>query len=321
MGPPNSPPIGGGLDAYLQMLAGGASGDHFLELRFRVGDQQLANEFHRIDARDSLSAAIRRRSRRTDVYVGCAPRTSRQGTKSAVDDVWVLWVECDGAESARRLHRFRPRPALIVASGSGPNCHGYWPLARPMRAPDAEVANYRLAHTLAADLACFDASRILRPPGTWNFKHDPPRPVAVLRAERARFEPRQVLADVPRVDTAAIERRWVSSTRDARRDPLLSIPPAVYVKDLLGVEPGRNRKVRCPFHDDARPSLHVYPTGDRGWCCYACRRGGTIYDMAASVWSLSTRGADFLELRRRLLERFGPELTAAQRLAGRDVAR
>jgi hypothetical protein len=320
MSPSNSPPCGG-LDAYLKMLAGGAPGDHFLELRFRVGEQQFANEFHRIDARDALTSAILRRSRRTDVYVGCAPRTTRQGTKAAVGDVWVLWVECDGAESARRLHRFQPRPALIVASGSGPNCHGYWPLARPMRAPDAEVANYRLAHALAADLACFDAGRILRPPGTWNFKHDPPRPVAVMRSERAVFQPGQVLADVPRVDTASIERRWVVSTRDTRRDPLLAIPPAVYVKDLLGLEPGRNRKVRCPFHDDARPSLHLYPTGDRGWCCFACRRGGTIYDLAAAVWGLGTRGAEFSKLRKRLLEHFGPELAAERQRAGREFAR
>jgi DNA primase len=93
-----------------------------------------------------------------------------------------------------------------------------------------------------------------------------------------------------------------------RRDALLTIPPAVYVRDLLGVTPGRNRKVRCPFHDDARPSLHVYPTGERGWCCFSCRRGGTIYDLAAKVWGLQTRGGDFGELRRRLMDIYRREL-------------
>ena len=126
---------------------------------------------------------------------------------------------------------------------------------------------------------------------------------------------------MPRVDTTDIERRWVASTRDARRDPLLSIPPAVYVKELLGVEPGRKRKVRCPFHDDARPNLHVYPTGDRGWCCFGCRRGGTIYDLAAAVWGFGTRGAEFSKLRQQLLERFGPELATEQRTAVNDLSR
>ena len=36
---------------------------------------------------------------------------------------------------------------------------------------EAEAANLRLAVAIGADLACFDASRILRPPHTW----DPPR--------------------------------------------------------------------------------------------------------------------------------------------------
>jgi hypothetical protein len=130
-----------------------------------------------------------------------------------------------------------------------------------------------------------------------------------------------VLAHVPTVDTSTVERRWVSHRGGARRDPLLAVPPAVYVRDLLGVKPGRNRKVRCPFHDDAQPSLHVYPTGTRGWCCFSCRRGGTIYDLAAGVWGLKTRGADFHEVRRRLLEIYDRELRAAPVSPGRCVIR
>jgi len=40
-----------------------------------------------------------------------------------------------------------------------------------------------------------------------------------------------------------------------------------------------------------------------------CRRGGSIYDLAAVLWRLDTRGHDFLELRRRLLRAF-PEAGA-----------
>ena len=32
-----------------------------------------------------------------------------------------------------------------------------------------------------------------------------------------------------------------------------------------GVEVPRHRKVPCPFHPDAQPSLHVYDTAARGW--------------------------------------------------------
>jgi hypothetical protein len=27
---------------------------------------------------------------------------------------------------------YEPRPAMVVASGSGPNIHAYWPLNRPV---------------------------------------------------------------------------------------------------------------------------------------------------------------------------------------------
>ena len=93
------------------------------------------------------------------------------------------------------------------------------------------------------------------------------------------------------------------------------------MSDLLGVRPGRNRKVHCPFHDDERPSLHVYPTGERGWCCFSCRRGGTIYDLAGAVWGLRTRGGEFREIRSRLLALYERELSAGRYLQGRSVER
>lgn len=306
---PSDPDVA--LRSYLALLAGRAPSSHFLEVRYRVGNDQLGHEFHRVYDKRSLIHAVRSRGSRTDVYVGCAPRSRRQGTKDAVSQVWVLWAECDGAESARRLQHFRPLPALVIASGSGPNCHGYWPLTTPLEARQAELANLRLAHALQADRACFDASRILRPPGTWNFKHDPPRAVGVLRFDtHVRFNTDEVIGDLPAVSDDIVQRRWDSPARARNDDPLLTIPPREYVTDLLGVRPGRNGKVSCPFHNDDRPSLHVYPTGDRGWCCFSCRRGGTIYDLAGHVWGLQTRGRDFIEIRRRLMDCYERQLNA-----------
>jgi hypothetical protein len=69
---------------------------------------------------------------------------------------------------------------------------------------------------------------------------------------------------------------------------------------LLGLDVGRSRKVRCPFHDDRTPSLHVYPSPEQGWYCFGCGRGTSIYDMAAAAWGMDTRGQAFLELRDRL---------------------
>ena len=313
-----SPSRDAALRRYLEVLAGDLSASQFIELRYRVQEQTLAAQFFGMDDLDELARTIGARAPRTDVYVGCAPRRRRAGTKDAVEHVWVLWAECDGATAAQAAHVYRPRPSLVISSGSGPNLHAYWPLAAPLKPKEAEIANLRLARALGADPQCFDAGRILRPPGTWNHKRQPPRPVALLRMEPTVFDPEAVLARAPRVETAAVERRWEpTTTRSGCSDPLLRIPPAMYVKALLGTSPGRNQKVSCPFHEDERPSLHVYPTPARGWCCFSCGRGGSIYDLAGPLWGLVTRGREFLQLRDLLDERFDIDRHVSQARSSR----
>ena len=74
------------------------------------------------------------------------------------------------------------------------------------------------------------------------------------------------------------------------------------------------RCVRHPLayglHDDRTPSLHVYEDAARGWYCFGCGRGGSIYDLAALLWltgqprDQKLRGRDFLLVRQRLAEMF-----------------
>jgi CHC2 zinc finger/RepB DNA-primase from phage plasmid len=300
----------GSLQAYLDVLFERAAREEFIEIRHRVARDAFASAFFESHARAAVAQAIRERSPTTDVYVGVVARTRRAGTKDAIAPVHVLWAECDSRAAAAAALGWSPRPPLVVASGSGDNLHAYWPLSRPLTPQEAEVANLRLARTLGADAACFDAGRILRPPGTWNHKHRPAHAVAMRRLEaRKRFEPEQVVDRCVEIDVAPLEQRWREApARNATGDPLLALPPDVYVAELLGVRPGRNRKISCPFHDDARPSLHVYTVAERGWSCFSCRRGGSVYDLAAELWGLETRGREFVELRRRLMDRFRPEL-------------
>jgi hypothetical protein len=86
--------------------------------------------------------------------------------------------------------------------------------------------------------------------------------------------------------------------RTAPDRELLAIPAARYTEVLAGRTPNRAGKIACPFHDDHRPSLQLYPDGS--FYCFGCRRGGTIYDFAAHLWSTGTRGSEFLALRARL---------------------
>src|SRR4051812_42525335 len=246
--------------------------------------------------------------RRTDVYVGCAPRTRRYGGRDAVERAYVLWADCDGEAAVAALERFEPAPAIVVASGTGPNCHAYWPLSEPLARDELERANRRLAHALGADPASADAARILRVPGTRSHTHHPPTAVDAIRldAER-RLSAAEVIAALT-APPAPPRRDPVVPAEQRLDDPLLAIAPDVYVRRLLGVEIPRHRKVRCPFHDDRQASLHVYETAQRGWYCFGhCRRGGTIYDLAAPLYGYEPRGEDFVRLRAELRGLFGLE--------------
>lgn len=136
-----------------------------------------------------------------------------------------------------------------------------------------------------------------------------------------RVSPRRLVDGLPELPAVA------SSSRAARDgveeplggDPLRQVAPAVYVPALTGRAIGRDNKIACPFHGEDRvPSLHVYDTPERGWYCFGCGRGGSIFDLAGELYGLSTRGPHFLELRQRLLD----TLTAlAPESPGGEVAR
>ena len=101
---------------------------------------------------------------------------------------------------------------------------------------------------------------------------------------------------------SGVHRQAASASSRISSDRLLSVPPPVYFERLTGLRVGRSGKLRCLFHDDRTPSLHVYREPGRGWYCFGCGRGGSIYDLAALLSGRETRGSDFCELRRELEE-------------------
>ena len=239
---------------------------------------------------------------RTDVYVGVVPRARRAGgRRDLVEHAGVVWADCDTPAAVAAPAAFRPRPAIIVASGSGQNRHAYWVLREPVDVNQLERVNRRLALALSADARSSDATRILRPAGSLNRKHSPPAPVCLLKLdERRRVAAAELERDLPPESPSLRTITTPRAAGDAPIDPLRAVAPALYVERLTGQRVGRSRKVRCPFHDDQTPSLHVYQDPDRGWYCFGCDRGGSIYDLAALLWQRGTRGEDFVRLRREL---------------------
>src|SRR5215216_3719531 len=100
---------------FLAALAANAGRGELLELRYRLDDgQRMGQVFDRPDRLRGLATRAIAVGRRTDVYVGCAPRTRRHGGRDAVQRAFVLWADCDGEQTAAALDDFDPPPAIVI---------------------------------------------------------------------------------------------------------------------------------------------------------------------------------------------------------------
>jgi hypothetical protein len=287
------------LLAYLKALYTRAPEDAFIELRFRT-TTSMQQRFYPAAAWDRISRGILTWSWHTDVYIGVLARTRCGGRRTdVVPEGQVVWIDCDNDASVHALSRFVPPPSVVVRSGTGANRHAYWSLSESLSLDDIEDINRRLAAAIGGDTSSTDASWILRPPLSLNHKHEPPTRVSLERCHAELcVSVDDLLVDVPTLSVVTGPARQLRTGGD---DSLLEIAPPVYIEALIGIRVPSHHKIACPFHPDRTPSLHVYDEPERGWMCYGCRRGGTIYDFAAQLWGLPTRGRDFADLRTRLL--------------------
>lgn len=277
-----------------------------LEVRYRTGSTgPMMQMFHPAGRPQALVDTIIGLGRRGDTYLGCAPRMHKHGGKRAVERVWTLWADLDSPDALERLAGFAPWPALVIRSGTGDNSHAWWALREAMSPVGAERANRRLATHLGGDPRSTDAARILRAAGTLNHKHSPPRPVEATRIEFSGRLPTaaEVLENVPEIAEPEPPPRPAPIRRDVDSDDALrAIPATEYVPALTGRALGRDGKTTCPVHaggEERTASLHAY-SGDQGWFCFGCDRGGTIIDMGAALFGLEPRGAGYVEIRRRV---------------------
>jgi hypothetical protein len=308
---------------FLRVLFG-FDPEHFIEIAHQAehaGRKGLMHRgrtgiFRRASELDAIAEEVKRLSRREHVWVGVVPRRPHPetgefgGKKANVAKARVLWADCDAPYLAvlRRLRQFRPFPHMVVGSGGG--YHAYWLLRETIDAPEQlRAANERLAFVLGADRQAADAARILRPPGTLNFKskYGRPRPVELaFFGHFERYTLEQVVGKLATPPWVKPRRQRDQRSHGRRGDTLQRIAPQEYFS-VLAARPGRDGKICCPLpsHDDPDPSCHVYESPAEGWYCFGCGRGGDIYELAGELWELRREGSDFLELRRRLREVLG----------------
>ena len=305
------------LLAYLRMLAGAAASGEFFDVRWGRAAGPMRQRFVSALRVEDAARLIARVSHRADVYVGVALREgSTHGGKRAIRGSHLLYIECDDLQAADRLATFAHPPSMEVASGTPGHLQLYWCLHQHAASAQVESANRRLALALGGDPAAVDIARVLRPPETFNHKRHPPRDVVLLaHSDNARYTLSQITKGLPEdPDPRDPERAGIVPRRAARTAldrELLAIPAVEYVRALTNRSPNRAGKVLCPFHAESAPSLQLYPDGT--FYCFGsgCGRGGTIIDFAAHLWlsgqssDTPLRGRQFIELRRRLVERLG----------------
>jgi hypothetical protein len=103
---------------YLAALVGREPAG-LLEMRWRHDDGMRRRFYRAADELPAAAAAIIQHGARTDVYVGCAPRSRRAGGLDAIARAWVLWVDCDSPQAVAALARFTPPPSIVLRSGTG----------------------------------------------------------------------------------------------------------------------------------------------------------------------------------------------------------
>jgi len=241
-----------------------------------------------------------------EVFASPIPRPVAAPGSGPVRDGRVVWVDVDSPESQWRLDAFARRPHLIVNSGRGR--HAYWAVDQRLLADELDSANRRLARLLRGDSAAVDRGRLLRLPGSINHKNGAPCRVLLCDLARPPYTSEQLIGDLPDPKRPRPPREGTRCD-DAGSDAAEQVPPVEYMRIFGNVDAIAGRKVNCPLpdHDDRTPSCHVYDDVDRGWFCFGCRRGGSIYDLAALMLGLPQTLDDetFIDVKRHVHERLG----------------
>lgn len=120
-----------------------------------------------------------------NIYVGVATRKYGKGSKKDIIEIPAVWVDLDfkdikEEEAEKRLDEFKLGPSMIVRSGRG--LHLYWILKNPATREDIERVediNRRLVNHFGGDRASVEAAHLLRLPGTYNQRYNPPKPASL----------------------------------------------------------------------------------------------------------------------------------------------
>ncbi len=302
------------LNSYLRMLAGPVDGraGRWLDVRWPQPSSPsgMGRDFLPADAIDEAGTLIETIAGHIDVYIGIALHDRKKGDRTSVSRSHLVWTDIDREDAQTRVDSFAHPPTMTVASGTPGRRHSYWLLTGDVEIDEVMTANRKLAGALGGDISS-GVSRVsmLRPAGTYNYKHQPRRPVRIVDLAGSRvYELPQLVAGledpkppkppyVPAPGPVAGIRLENPSIEQAHT-ALKNLDAREWMPRLTGVALSASGYMPCPFHEERTGSLKAYPNGS--WYCYGCHEGGSIFDFAAKLTGTSTRGVAFVELRAEL---------------------
>lgn len=164
-------------------------------------------------------------------------------------------------------------PSVLVASGGG--VHAYWLLDTPWlitndpRRVAAKHVQAEWVKVVGGDNGAHDLCRVLRVPGSWNYKYTPRREVEWLRIDLGTSYPLKVLtAHIPPMEVPSVPRARIAPPIDTPR-PIETFNAAHLVGDVLASRGYRwhgKHKMLSPWSSTGVPGVTIDDGANRAYC-------------------------------------------------------
>jgi hypothetical protein len=311
------------IELYVRIVHTGAEGLVEVVRARRLRDGRLGrferrsrDRFHNAGDASQLAARASRLldAERGELFVTPSALAEPRARNQAVSEAICAWVDLDNPDGLDPLRAFPHLPHLVIASGSGGR-HAYWRLAQPAGREQIARANRMLTDRLGGDRQSANPARLMRLPGSLNWKSGQPVACRILFADLRSpgHQLARLLQGLRDPKQPRRRRRSAASTEGRRERALEAVPPPAYFWAIARIEvPEGGGHVRCPHadHPDRHPSAYVYPEPGQGWHCFSCSAGGGPVQLVAALRGLETsglRGKTYLSCRAEALRSLGIE--------------
>lgn len=170
------------LESFIDFLYSGLEGYAYLAANDPADKADWKQQFFAYPADvGNLIDTIKRVSKSHNIFLGPALYKEQKADKENIKCSNVVWTEFDG--NAPDWEDSHGEPSLIIQSSGDLNQHCYWKLDEPITDTSIlEDINLRITYNMGADASAWDATQVLRPPETTNYKYDDRPSVYVKQA-------------------------------------------------------------------------------------------------------------------------------------------